>query len=528
MSTPGHQTYGKHMKAHEMRDFLQPPTDVSSSILEWLEAEHVPRENIEDDGDWISFIVPIAHAESMLNTHFYYFHHKESKTTRIRTLQYSVPSALHSSIDMIQPTTKFGNFRPHRSSIVDSSSVSVPSNYSTVYDASFCNTTVTPACLRGLYGLDNFTAQENNGNSLGISGYLWELARYSDLSLFENKFAPYATADNFTVVSINGGTTDQYNFTGDAAEANLDAQYAMSLSYNTKTTFYSTGGVAPLIPDLDQPVLSDDENEPYLEQLMYLRSLSDDELPKVLTTSYGEDEQSVPASYTDRACNLFAQLGSRGVSVIFSSGDTGVGSSCESNDGTNRTEFNPIWPAACPFVTSVGGTTNVEPERAVSFSAGGFSNRFARPSYQEDAVSTYLEKLGSQWSGLYNASGRGFPDVAAQSENFMIYDYGELVSVDGTSCAAPTFAGVITSLNSIRLSQNKTSLGFLNPWIYSTGSSGLTDIVNGGSTGCTGIDEYSGLTSPYVPYASWNATVGWDPVSGLGTPKFTDLSELMP
>lgn len=29
-----------------------------------------------------------------------------------------------------------------------------------------------------------------------------------------------------------------------------------------------------------------------------------------------------------------------------------------------------------------------------------------------------------------------------------------------------------------------------------------------------------------VPYASWNATEGWDPATGLGTPLFDKLLEL--
>jgi tripeptidyl-peptidase-1 len=66
----------------------------------------------------------------------------------------------------------------------------------------------------------------------------------------------------------------------------------------------------------------------------------------------------------------------------------------------------------------------------------------------------------------------------------------------------------------------------LNPWLYTVGYKGLTDIVNGGSVGCTGTDIYSGLPAPYVPYASWNATAGWDPVTGLGTPDFKKLLEL--
>jgi tripeptidyl-peptidase I len=30
-----------------------------------------------------------------------------------------------------------------------------------------------------------------------------------------------------------------------------------------------------------------------------------------------------------------------------------------------------------------------------------------------------------------------------------------------------------------------------------------------------------------VPFASWNATQGWDPVTGLGTPNFHKLKQLV-
>ena len=124
---------------------------------------------------------------------------------------------------------------------------------------------------------------------------------------------------------------------------------------------------------------------------------------------------SVPNLPLSRTCNLFAQLGAHSVSIIFASGDTGVGSACQTNDGKNATRFLPIFPAACPFVTAVGGTFHVEPERATSYSSGGFSDLFPRPAYQDAAVRQYLEGLGLRWEGLYNPTRKGFPDVAAQS-----------------------------------------------------------------------------------------------------------------
>lgn len=293
-----------------------------------------------------------------------------------------------------------------------------------------------------------------------------------------------------------------------------------------KTNFYSTPGRGELIPDLDQPTQDDNQNEPYLDFFTYLVGLPDGQLPQVLTTSYGEDEQSVPAAYNKKVCDMIGQLGTRGVSVIFSSGDTGVGSACQTNDGKNTTRFLPIFPAACPYVTSVGGTTRVNPELAVDFSSGGFSDLYDRPAYQDAAVSGYLKQLGDRWAGLYNSKGRGFPDVAAQGTRFRVIDKGAQISVGGTSASAPVFASIVGLLNNARFANGKPAMGFLNPWLYDQGKGGLTDITGGGSRGCTGRSIYSGLEAPYVPYASWNATTGWDPVTGLGTPNFAKLKDI--
>ena len=91
-----------------------------------------------------------------------------------------------------------------------------------------------------------------------------------------------------------------------------------------------------------------------------------------------------------------------------------------------------MFPASCPFVTSVGGTTGINPERAVNFSSGGFSNIWSRPSWQQEAVTCYLNQLGDNFDGLYNRDGRGFPGVAAQAENFLIVNKGRLTTIAGT------------------------------------------------------------------------------------------------
>jgi len=131
--------------------------------------------------------------------------------------------------------------------------------------------------------------------------------------------------------------------------------------------------------------------------------------------------------------------------------------------------------SACPYVTSVGSTRYVQPEQAVSFSSGGFSDIHPQPSYQAEAVQGYLHQLGDRWKGLYNPAGRGFPDVAAQGVRYHVFDSGNDSLISGTSASSPMFAGLVSLLNSARLQAGQPPMGFLNPWIYSKGSSGFTE-----------------------------------------------------
>jgi subtilase family serine protease len=61
---------------------------------------------------------------------------------------------------------------------------------------------------------------------------------------------------------------------------------------------------------------------------------------------------------------------------------------------------------------------------------GGFSNYWPRPSYQDDAVNTYLQTAGSSLppQAQWNISGRAYPDVAALASGFIVVSSSLLFS----------------------------------------------------------------------------------------------------
>lgn len=129
---------------------------------------------------------------------------------------------------------------------------------------------------------------------------------------------------------------------------------------------------------------------------------------------------------------------------------------------------------------------------------------------------------------------KAYPDVSAQSSSFKIFLGGRTAYASGTSAAAPAFAGFIALLSDVRLRQGLSPLGFLNPLIYNIGIShpdGFNDVTEGNNPGCgtLGFNVSAWIMTRNVMsmLICTQATVGWDPVTGLGTPNFGKLKDIV-
>lgn len=250
----------------------------------------------------------------------------------------------------------------------------------------------------------------------------------------------------------------------------------------------------------------------------------------VIAISYSNVEQALPAAYLRRQCIEVLKLGLQGVTVVVSAGDNGVGGAPGGRGdpylgclGARRTVFSPRSLSDCPYVLSVGSTVMKRPSvtsnksadalietAPTSFSTGGgFSNIFPTPDWQQPAVDDYLARANLSFAGyseydgtgLFNKSGRGYPDVAAVGDNTYIVYQGMAGKIAGTSVAAPIWAAVLTQVNEARLRANKTTVGFVQPVLYQHPEV-FTDVIEGSNPGCG--------SSGFV------ATAGWDPITGLG------------
>ncbi|KAJ7639544.1 subtilisin-like protein [Roridomyces roridus] len=464
VSDPKSANYGNHLSKDEANAFLAPTTHAVSAVQGWLASKGLVGK-ISGAGNWISVAVNTSTANEMLAAEYQTFRHIASGRTYQRTLSYSLPSELANVVDIIHPTVVFDPPATGRPVL------SAPRSRPRATPPASCAITITPflACIQSLY---NIPTTKSSFSNIAVS----------DLKTFLQLFRPdISSSTSFTVQTLDGGSNPQG--TGEAGiEANLDIQYTVGLATGVPVVFVSVG-------ENNQ----DGDLDGFLDLINFLNS--ETSVPGVLTVSYGfAGENAISNALAMQFCNACMALTARGTTIIFASGDA---QAC--------TTFIPAFPAGCPFITVVGSVGGVSPETGSSFSSGGFSNFFPSPSYQTASVQSFLQAQGSKNAGLFNPLGRAFPDVAAQGEDIEIVVGGATGLVAGTSASAPIFASVIALINSQRIAEGKAPLGFLNPLLYANPGM-FNDITTGSNPGC-GTSGFS-------------ARVGWDAVTGLGTPNF--------
>ncbi|OTA63287.1 subtilisin-like protein [Hypoxylon sp. EC38] len=514
ISDPLRSEYGHHLTKDETKAYQAPDKKALELVHSWLRSNNI--KNVTTNGSMVKISSTVEEVNRVLHTELGYYSFQEHSSV-LRAQSYSFPRLLDENIEFIYPISSF--MPPPQSKLKSRPSRKSSAMLANVDDQP-CLSGVTPACLRKLYNVTyaNTTIPIRSSVIFGIAGFLEQWIKYDDVSEFLGRYSPELGPLNYTfsVVMLNNGTNPQPNTPNSRAglEASLDVEYAMALGYPTNVVYYSTGGRGEKVDNKGDLLPSNrSDNEPYLEFIQHLLDLDDEKVPHVVSISYADDEQSVPAPYAARVCDLFALLAARGVSIFSGTGDggaSGIGQNqCYSNDGEKRRMFLPTFPASCPYVTAVGATGNTLPLEGADFSTGGFSNYFSRPDWQKGVVDDYITVLNGSHEGLYNKTGRAFPDISATGTNYVIQVGGYQTDVLGTSASTPVVAALMALINDSRLRSGKNSTGWLNPMLYSTAvREALEDVTTGISQSCVFGDEK-------VP--GWESVKGYDCVTGLGS-----------
>ena len=343
------------------------------------------------------------------------------------------------------------------------------------------STALTPQQIQNAYGVNGITFSGGGITGNGAGQTIAIVDAYNDpnikadLAAFDSKYG-LAAPPSFTVDNLGGTTTDP----GWSLETALDVEWAHSIA----------PGANIVLVEASSASLSG-----LLSAVSYAGAVPG---VSVVSMSWGTNEFYGEWNYI----NAFTtQAGHNNVAFVAASGDQGTWS-------------GPSFPSVSPNVLAVGGTTltltsgnSYGSETGWTYSTGGFSGLdngfqygFSEPSYQTSALTG---------AGL-NFGIRTTPDVsfnADPSSGVAVYDsvsyngQSGWFQVGGTSAAAPAWAGLIAITDQGLATAGKGSLSTTQVLsdLYSLPSSDFHDITSG--------------------FNGYNATTGYDLVTGLGSPK---------
>lgn len=575
VSHPRSAKYGQHWSVRDIAETFAPSHKSVDTVTGWLGSAGVAPERIFRSRSlgWLYFNATVDQAESLLKTNYHIYKHSTGMPY-VACSEYFVPEYVRAHLDFITPTVHFDTKLPrpitdHKSNrkrtslksaagvaVVEGTAVdsglldsgSLPKKGADVNPSQVpselrnCDRFTTLNCLRALYKIP-LGQTANPGNSFGIVEYTPQAYLQGDLNLFFSNFSKHQTQKSPTLDSVDGGITPtanmsfQYN-----GESDVDLEYGMALINPQKTTLYQIGDPARVasfndfLDALDGSYCTFEGGDDSNQDSFYPNKNGGYQGPKncggfgatkVISTSYTYNEADLTAKYEMRQCAEYMKLGLAGVTVLYSSGDYGVGNEGECIDPSTKGYnngiggiFNPSFPGTCPYITSVGATqirlnaSVYMPEVACETnvrSGGGFSNVFPIPSYQASAVQSWFNNHPPPYGAdRFNNSQltRGFPDISANGANYVIAVDGKFSLIYGTSTSTPVVGAIFTLINEARLNAGKPVIGFVNPFLYENADA-LNDITSGRNYGCG------------TP--GFEAVEGWDPLTGLGTPDFEKL-----
>mmetsp|Transcript_17280 Transcript_17280/g.27004 ORF Transcript_17280/g.27004 Transcript_17280/m.27004 type:complete len:587 (-) Transcript_17280:63-1823(-) len=512
ISNPKSPKYGKWWTKEQIADAVSPPVADHLAVAAWLSTHGMLHER---HGDFFTVQGRSIDVAAMLKTTFYTFQDEETGGFVDRLVQYTIPDVLDDKVMMVAGLSGFPSNKNRH--------LKIHTEENTKKDDQ--RGKVCPEVIWQLYNMQYTPEVVEYDSSLCLAAFLNVPSyRPKDLTTFEgNTLLPDIQPENIVGHFFSTVPLD---------ESQLDVEYGIGIAQNVSTWFWTASG---WLYDFNTEFLAADTT-PYVVSMSY-------GYPEDGQCDVGDCNGMSNEQYVDSVDNQYMQMGMKGTTIVVSSGDQGAPGDFDS-DCSGRVEvLSSSFPAASQYVLSIGATMLTDSSAPGNFQSpycqttdcatsrtekpcsypdalittgGGFALYVPQPSYQTTEVANYLSSgVPLPASNQYDPTKRAYPDVTAVGHNFYIEYIGAEVLVDGTSCSAPVWGGIMSRLNAARLNMTKSVLGFVNPLFYSMFESDPTffNDITTGNNNCT--ESCCGV--------GYTATTGWDPVSGMGSPNYPKI-----
>ena len=473
---------GEIISREEMASRYLPSESDYQAVARWLTAQGLTVATAGAGHAVVSARGTPRQLEQTFQTHFARVSFKGAEYTAAVATP-SLPPEIEARVSGIHGLQPF--LRPHKSGAIQKAALSAEAT--------------PPYTVDDILTAYHVSASGLNGEGQQIGIVIDTVPLTSDLTKFWSANGVNQNASNIVTVNVEGEKLPSAS-----GEETLDVSWSSGIASGAQIVIYACG-------DLDNV------NDGYSRILDDLQDGSRPNLHQI-SMSYGAGEITDETNSDMKSVHqLFTAIAAYGVSLFSSSGDEGA-----YGDGGRTVQV--LYPASDPEVTGVGGTTlrlnsssgTISSETAWSptststhgpggggggdnnsedSSGGGVSVYFARPAWQ----------IGST---VPSGTMRLVPDVAFAADPdygcYLIFE-GEVDQYGGTSWGSPSWAALCALVNQSRAAAGLAPLGVANVDLYpSLGTTAFHDITSGNNG-----DYYAG--------------VGYDLVTGLGTPNFDVL-----
>ena len=571
VSTKGDPRYGKFLTSAQFRARFSPTATDVAEVESWLHGQGFAIGTVPANNKYVEAIGTVSKAANAFDTTFATYRFR-GQTMRSNTTALKVPSSLpqvqgviglDESANLVHtdatapagfrnapPCSQYWGQKTISNTPTPDGTTLTPGPWSDNAAGTVTSNSVSAfapcgyagAQLQGAYGLRSAITSGNDGSGVTVAvidAYASPTI-VSDVNEYSSRHGLPRITGHFRQVVAPGTyvrpQNPQQDPEGWSGEETLDIE-----------------AVHTMAPGSDIVYVGSPNNYRDLDAIM--NRVVDGHLADIVTNSYGYGGEALPPGYIKPAEDTYIQAAAEGMSLFFSSGDSG-----DETLGDASATPTPDYSASSPWVTAVGGTSmGVTQDNSRLFElgwesgtstwngstsrwgplsylyggGGGTSRLFAQPAYQAGVVPNDIATYGGT-----SPAARVVPDVSAlgdpntgmligQTQRFSDGTYYDEYRIGGTSLASPLYAGMFALAV-----QNHGPYGLANPALYAARgvSYDVTKNLRATYPGAIrvnyvnsedGSDGYTYITRTF----DWDEPLtihvrpGYDDVTGVGSPN---------
>ncbi|MGO8672996.1 MAG: protease pro-enzyme activation domain-containing protein [Capsulimonadaceae bacterium] len=517
---PSDPLYGKYLTPAEYAAQFGPTTDQVAAVSSFAQTTGLSVVSVSDNNAIVKLQGSVAQVEAAFHVALHEASTPDGQEAMAPDTAPTLPASLAGQVTAVVGLDTTGRARRDAHATPVDPDIDIPN----VQHGTGVGGALAPKDFKSIYAMTN-AAGTGSGETAAIIAFDgWTPA---DITKEESEYSLPSVVPQ--LVSVDGGTG--------VPTTNPDETDSIETTLDIDMMLFAAPNIASILMYQVPP-----GGNYYTQILDLLNKIASDDKAHIISISYGSPEEDLIKSggFSELIAEnqALVQMAVQGQTVCAAAGDEGA----YADETITTPNVNDL--AAQPNVLTVGGTdlTDSSSEDYVSETSwadtsdksygqigtgggGGISQYWAQPAWQLGAVNTAVDTQGS-------TTMRNLPDVSLYADfddpgysisytNPTTTDTQAWYSVNGTSAAAPLWAGFLADVDQLRQSTGRPPIGLADPAIYTLANNATSyakdfhDIADGSN------NLYYKAVKGYDNSTGWGSFQGnnlMSDLAGLGAP----------